>query len=140
MFRILSATAFAVSLIALSSASSQPNEVRLRFEVYKGKDKQFWWRLKSSNGEIIATCGQGFKVAADTVPEIMLVQKVASDDTMVFETYVDDRKQTRWRLKSANGQTIATCPDGFKSKADAEKVIATIREHVARAELAEVRH
>src|SRR5689334_2111899 len=108
MFRTISATAFAVSLFVLSSASSQPNEARLRFEVYKGKDKQFWWRLMSSNGEIIATCGQGCNVAADTVPGILLVQKAASDGSLVFETYLDGKKQTRWRLKTANGQTIAT--------------------------------
>ena len=30
------------------------------FELYKGSDSQYRWRLKSANGQIIATGGEGY--------------------------------------------------------------------------------
>lgn len=30
------------------------------FELYQGSDKQYRWRLKSANGQVIATGGEGY--------------------------------------------------------------------------------
>ena len=45
-----------------------------------------------------------------------------------FEIYRDSRKQFRWRLKSANGQVIATSGGGYKAKADCRSAIDRIKE------------
>ena len=43
-----------------------------------------------------------------------------------FELYQDARGEYRWRLKSANGQVIATGGEGYTSKAGAEKGIQAV--------------
>lgn len=34
------------------------------FELYKGKDGEYRWRLKATNGQIIATGGEGYTTKA----------------------------------------------------------------------------
>lgn len=31
-----------------------------KFEIFQRQDQQYSWRLKSSNGQVIATAGEGF--------------------------------------------------------------------------------
>lgn len=38
---------------------------------------------------------------------------------MKYEYYKDKREEWRWRLKAANGQTIAVSGEGYVNKADA---------------------
>ena len=33
----------------------------INFEIYPAKNGEFWWRCKSSNGQIIGTSGEGYK-------------------------------------------------------------------------------
>jgi uncharacterized protein YegP (UPF0339 family) len=33
----------------------------IEFEIYKAKNGEFWWRCKSTNGQIIGTSGEGYK-------------------------------------------------------------------------------
>jgi uncharacterized protein YegP (UPF0339 family) len=40
-----------------------------------------------------------------------------------FEIYKDTKGEFRWRLKSANGQTIATGGEGYASKSGCENGI-----------------
>jgi uncharacterized protein YegP (UPF0339 family) len=35
-------------------------EVKMRFEVFKSKNKKWYWRLVAQNGRIIADGGQGY--------------------------------------------------------------------------------
>ena len=44
-----------------------------------------------------------------------------------FEVYTDTRGEYRWRLKSGNGQTIATGGEGYKSRAGCENGIAAVK-------------
>ena len=44
-----------------------------------------------------------------------------------FELYKDARGEYRWRLKSANGQTIATGGEGYTSKAGAHNGIDAVK-------------
>jgi uncharacterized protein YegP (UPF0339 family) len=44
-----------------------------------------------------------------------------------FELYQDAKGEYRWRLKSANGQTIATGGEGYTSKGGAENGIAAVK-------------
>jgi uncharacterized protein YegP (UPF0339 family) len=44
-----------------------------------------------------------------------------------FETYTDAKGEYRWRLKSSNGQVIATSGQGYKDKRDCENAIDVIK-------------
>lgn len=44
-----------------------------------------------------------------------------------FELYKDSKGEYRWRLKSGNGQTIATGGEGYTSRAGAQNGIAAVK-------------
>jgi len=56
-----------------------------KFELYKSKDEQYRWRLRHSNGQIIATGGEGYSSKASAKNGIESVQK-NSPDAEVVET------------------------------------------------------
>ena len=109
----------------------------MKFEVYKGKDDHFRWRLKAGNGAILATAGQGYKAKADAEHGIGLLQK--TDSKVTYELYEDEKKEHRWRAKAANGQVVAASSEGYKAKADAEKAMDAIKAGAAKAEIVEVK-
>jgi uncharacterized protein YegP (UPF0339 family) len=47
------------------------------FELYKGSDNQFRWRLKSGNGQIIAIGGEGYTTKAGGENGIAAVKRDA---------------------------------------------------------------
>src|SRR5262245_13452582 len=49
-----------------------------------------------------------------------LAQVQAGDGKLTFEIYADKAKETRWRLKAANGKILATAGQGYQAKADAK--------------------
>lgn len=57
----------------------------MTFEIYKDAKGEFRWRLKASNGQIVATGGQGYSAKADCKHAIESIQKNAAtamiDDT-----------------------------------------------------------
>jgi uncharacterized protein YegP (UPF0339 family) len=98
----------------------------LKFETYADAKGESRWRLKSSNGQVIATSGQGYKDKRDCKNAIDRIKKDAKK--LKFETYADAKGETRWRLKSTNGQVIATSGQGYKDKRDSENAISVIKE------------
>jgi uncharacterized protein len=44
-----------------------------------------------------------------------------------FEVYTDAKKEYRWRLKSSNGQVIATGGEGYTTKASCENGIDAVK-------------
>ena len=52
-----------------------------------------------------------------------------------FEVYKDKAGDYRFRFKDAEGDTLAVPTKGYKTKADCEKVIDTIKTHAARAKV-----
>jgi len=46
---------------------------------------------------------------------------------MTFEVYKDKAGEFRWRLKAANGATLATGGEGYKAKADAQHGIELVQ-------------
>lgn len=75
-----------------------------KFEIYKGKDAQFYFRLKAGNGEIIGG-SEGYKLKSSAKKGIESVRKNA-----IHEKNYDlkETKNEKWRfnLKARNGQTI----------------------------------
>lgn len=53
----------------------------------------------------------------------------------VFELYKDRAGEYRFRFKDAEGDTLAVPTKGYKTKADCEKVIDTIKSQAARAKV-----
>jgi uncharacterized protein YegP (UPF0339 family) len=49
------------------------------FEVYKDKAGEFRWRLKSSNGQIIATSGEGYSEKRSCMSAIESVKRAAAE-------------------------------------------------------------
>jgi uncharacterized protein len=60
----------------------------LTFEIYKDKSGDYRFRLKASNGQIIAQ-GQGYQNKADCTHAIEVIQKGAADAKVVEE---EDKK------------------------------------------------
>lgn len=58
----------------------------LTFEIYADNKKEFRWRLKATNGNIIASSGQGYKAKADCKNGIDVIQKGAAAATVVDST------------------------------------------------------
>jgi uncharacterized protein YegP (UPF0339 family) len=52
-----------------------------------------------------------------------------------FELYKDGQGEFRWRLKSANGQVIATGGEGYQNKAGAQNGIAAVQRDAPGAEV-----
>jgi uncharacterized protein YegP (UPF0339 family) len=48
-----------------------------KFELYEGTNGQFYWRLKSGNGQIIAVGGEGYTSKAGAENGIAAVKKDA---------------------------------------------------------------
>ena len=139
MYRTLSVAALAAFVLALAGLSAQAqDDSKMKFEIYKGKKDDYRWRLKAANGKTIATAGQGYQAKADAKNGIASVQKAATDPKANFEFFEDKKQEHRWRLKAANGKTIAAASEGYKAKADAEKALETFKAGAPKAEVVEV--
>jgi uncharacterized protein len=49
-----------------------------KFEIYKRKDGEYSWRMRSGNGQIIATAGEGFDTKAGAQNGVAAVQRDAA--------------------------------------------------------------
>lgn len=65
-------------------------------------------------------------------------KKSAAAVTAVFELYKDNAGEFRFRLKTGDGVLLATSGKGYKTKADCQKVIDTIKSTVSRARVEEI--
>ncbi|MGP0068731.1 MAG: YegP family protein [Isosphaeraceae bacterium] len=120
------------------AVASDDSTRSLTFETYRDQKEGYRWRLKSSNGQIIATSGQGYKDNRDCKNAIDRIKKDAAT-RLKFETYEDKAKEHRWRLKATNGQVIATSGQGYKDKRDCEHAIDVIKKGAEKAKVAEAK-
>jgi uncharacterized protein YegP (UPF0339 family) len=74
----VTAGAIAGGLMAPAASVKAEEAAGLTFEIYEDTKKEFRWRLKASNGQVIATSGQGYKAKADCRHGIEVIQKEAS--------------------------------------------------------------
>ncbi len=124
-------------LWAAQPAAAVAQDGALKFEMYKDGKEEYRWRLKSSNGKILATAGQGFKSKRSCEASINNL-KDGAGDKYKFETYEDNKKEHRWRAIASNGQTVASSSQGYSNKADCEKAIALIKSSAKKAKVEEV--
>ncbi len=95
-----------------------------KFVVFKGKDGQDYFRLKSGNGEIILS-SEGYKSRKSCANGIESVRKNSQDESR-FEVKTAKDGREYFILKAANGQEIGRsqmyksgsgCRNGMKSVA-----------------------
>ncbi len=122
-----------VQLVRSNSAKTG----KWKFECYQDNASDYRWRLKASNGEILATGGQGDKARADARNGIERIKSEAGTDKLKFEDYTDEKGESRWRLHASNGQIIATSSEGYKSKDDCDHAADLIKKNAADAEVVE---
>ena len=132
---------FAAALALAGPAPAQKDkDAKLTFELYQDKKAEYRWRLKAANGAVLATPGQGYKDKADAKNGIEVVKKAgAAGAKAKFDVYEDNKKEYRWKLKSGNGQVVASSSEGYKAKADAEEAVERVKAGAAKAEVVEVK-
>lgn len=75
-------------------------------------------------------------VAAGAVAAgVLAPERAIAAEGLTFEVYQDAKKEFRWRLKSANGQVIATSGQGYKAKADCRHGIDLVRDGASKAQV-----
>jgi uncharacterized protein YegP (UPF0339 family) len=52
-----------------------------------------------------------------------------------FDTYLDSKKEWRWRFKAPNGKTMADSGEGYGSLKDCKDAIETIKKQVPGADV-----
>ena len=57
---------------------------------------------------------------------------------MKFEIYADASGQYRWRLRSSNGQIVASSGEAFASKANATRAAENVRDNAGSATIVDV--
>jgi uncharacterized protein YegP (UPF0339 family) len=62
--------------IEIIQEASDPKS-RSAFEVYEDAKKQYRWRLKASNGQVVASSAEGYKTKSDAESAIEMVKKAA---------------------------------------------------------------
>jgi uncharacterized protein YegP (UPF0339 family) len=75
---VAAAGALATTGVAAVARASEFRTAGATFEIYEDTRKEYRWRLKSANGQVIATSGQGYKAKADCRHGVELVQKEAA--------------------------------------------------------------
>jgi uncharacterized protein YegP (UPF0339 family) len=123
--------------LATQAGKRKQEAGKLKFEVYQDAAKEYRWRLKAANGEILATGGQGYKSKESCEHGIEVIKTEVATDKLTFEVYEDNAGQHRWRLKAANGQIIAASSEGYKAKSDCQHAIDLLKRGAARAEVKE---
>lgn len=114
--------------------------------VMKESKKGFVFNLKAGNGQVIATsevytteaaCKNGIASVQKNAPvaavEDQTVEGFATQKNPKFEVYTDKKGEFRFRLKSGNGQIIAT-GEGYTTKASCMNGIESIKKNAPDAE------
>jgi large subunit ribosomal protein L21 len=132
--------------------AAAPAETKTKgFEIYEAKDGEWRWRLRASNGELVAISEEGFASRAGVIRTLDVVRRnvaeaedhaeaqVAEDGSEVkggkgFEIYEDTSGAWRWRLRAANGELVAISEQGFSSKSGVVKGLDVVRRNAAAAE------
>ena len=107
-----------------------------KFEVYQsGKDKEFRFRLKADNGQIILS-SEGYSSKASCLNGIESVKKNSSDPKR-FSNTTTPSNMFRFALTAANSQIIGTSQN-YKSESGRDNGIESVKRNATKAEVKEV--
>lgn len=123
MFTRRTVLAFAIALLTSTFAAAA--DKKMGFEIYPDAKGEFRWRLLDGDGTNVANSGQGYGKKADCKK---MVENFKDDiSKYTFEVYEDNKKESRFRLKAKNGNTVGASTGSYKTKADAEKAVEAIQ-------------
>lgn len=125
----------AILAIPLAAAFVAAADAKLVFEVYADAKDEYRWRLKDGDTNL-ATSGQGYSKKSSCTKMVDNFKKDISKYEFVYEE--DNKKKQRFWLKAKNGDNVGSSTKGYDTKADAEKVVASISKGVKDAEVKEL--
>ncbi|HEX3874232.1 MAG TPA: DUF1508 domain-containing protein [Solirubrobacteraceae bacterium] len=99
----------------------------MRYDVYEDAGGNYRWRLKSSNGQIVASSGQSFSSHSNATAACRNFKTKCSQ--WAFEIYADAGGHYRWRAKSRNGEIVASSGESFASRANAERAAENVKDN-----------
>jgi uncharacterized protein YegP (UPF0339 family) len=103
------------------------------FEVYEDNAGEYRWRLRHSNGNVIADPGEGYTRRSAVDEAVERIRRVAGEaDTLeyepaAFELYADAADEWRWRLRHRNGRILADSGEGYASRRNARDGVESVR-------------
>ena len=103
-----------------------------KFEIYQGKDDQYYFRLKAGNGETTLT-GEGYKAKQGCKNGIESVKKNAPEDAN-YEKKEGANGKFYFNLKAKNGEIIGSS-QGYASLQSRDKGIESIKRDAPSAEI-----
>ena len=95
-----------------------------KFQIYTGKNKKFYFRLRAKNGQIILT-GQGYAAKAGCQNGIQSVQENAANDER-YQRKTAANGQFYFNLIAANGQVIGSS-ETYKTKSGCDNGIEAVK-------------
>lgn len=99
-----------------------------KFEIFKGKDDQFYMRLFSSNGQNILA-GEGYKSRESAKDAIKSIKENAKSEAQ-FEVREASNGEPYFVLKAGNGSILGKS-ETYSSKANVDKGIASVMKNAA---------
>ena len=106
-----------------------------KFELFRGKDKKHYFRLKAGNGETILA-SQGYKSKAGCLNGIESVRNNSTRSGAIEERKAKNG-QHFFVVKAGNGQVIGTS-ERYKSTAACSNGFKSVAKNAPKAKLAEV--
>lgn len=101
-----------------------------KFILKKGKDNQFYFNLKATNGQVILS-SEGYKEESSALAGIESVKKNAPEDSR-FERATSSNDKPYFRLKATNGQVIGKS-EMYETKAAMENGIESVKKNAPEA-------
>ena len=109
--------------------------------------------LKATNGEVISTsevytrlvnCKKGVQSVKTNAPaaniEDQTAEEVVRQKCPKFEVYKDKAGEFRFRLKSVNGQIVASSGEGYTTKAACLNGVDSVKRNAPEAEVIDTRN
>jgi uncharacterized protein YegP (UPF0339 family) len=103
----------------------------MNFEVYDDSAGKARWRLKSSNGQTVASSGESFSSTANAKTGAQNFKSGAK--SWNYEIYENTAGAYSWRAKSTNGQKVGTAGESFASKTNAQRAADNVRDNAGSA-------
>ena len=103
-----------------------------RFEIFKGKNGKFYFRLKAQGGEIILS-SQGYTLRSSARRAVRSVKSHASDSAC-YQAKTSKSGKAYFVLVARNTKVIGTS-QGYASKQGMKKGIESVRKTASRASI-----
>lgn len=111
-------------------------ESQATFELYEDRGGDYRWRLRHTNGNIIADSGEGYasrsgaRNAVDGIRDYSGPATYLWADPTAIEVYRDNEGAYRWRLIHKNGNILGDSGEGYSSRFNARRAIDRIRDNL----------